>query len=171
MEVNLPVWKYYDSGFVDPLYVPYQRKPVKSYEPVSGEPQICPTNTWVNQGYADGLVHPELVREGWGLDFQLMHPDKDPCPHGWIKGQNGMCHAEEPEFQGTLYTDRAHVPKYQYWGGYAPKNDNTRMREISQFDRKSIHPETGHYLVSHRPHHASQRGKYGRLPSKDSFLA
>ena len=26
MEANLPVWKYYEKGFVDPLYALYQRE-------------------------------------------------------------------------------------------------------------------------------------------------
>ena len=162
MDVNLPVWKYYDQGFVDPLYVPYQRTPVTRYG------QTCEVNTWKNQGCSE-LVHPELVRSGWGLDFQRMHADKDPCPHGWEKGAEGMCHAEEPEFEGTLYTDRAHVPKYQYWNGYTSRDVNTR--EISQFDQKSVHPETGKYQVSHQSYNSSPRGKYGRLSSRESFLA
>lgn len=32
MDTNLPVWKYYEHGFVDPLYAPYQKQSV--YMPV-----------------------------------------------------------------------------------------------------------------------------------------
>jgi len=131
----------------------------------------CQVNTWKRQGYADGLVHPELVRRGWGLDFQLMHPDKDPCPRGWIKGEDGWCFSEEPEFEGTFYTERAHVPRYQYWNGYAPRLVNPKRREISEFDMRSVHPMTGEYVIYHHPYYAPHRGVYGHHPSKDSYLA
>lgn len=169
MEINLPVWSYYpkkDQQFIDPLYVPYQREAVDTND------GICCVNTWKKQGYADGFVNPALVRKGWGLGFQLMHPDKDPCPEGWTKGEDGWCVANEPEFgDHGLYSKNAFVPKYQYWNSYAPTLPSSRREEINEFDQKSVNPWTGDYVVYHHSYPASNRGKYGHLPSKDSMLA
>ena len=168
MEVQLPVWKYYpqnDQYFIDPLYVPYTRTLVNT------PGGVCGRNTWKKQGYADGFVHPELVRKGWGLGFQLLHADKDPCPEGWTKGVDGWCVENEPEFQGTLYTDKAFVPRYQYWDSYAPKLINPRAKQISEFDMKSVNPYTGNYVVYFNPKPSETRIKYGSLASKDSLLA
>lgn len=168
MEVNLPVWKYYpkdDSYFTDPLYVPYQ------YENVCTEDGECKVNTWTKQGYPDGFVNPALVRKGWGLNFQLQHP-WDPCPEGWTKGEDGWCAANEPEFgDHGLYTKHAFVPKYQYWGGYAPRLRNPGYKEINQFDQKSVNPWTGEYVVYDKSYPSENRVKYGYLPAKDSYLA
>ena len=139
MLVNLPVWSYYPkdgSHFTDPLYAPYARIPIEVKGKDGKTEQICPVNPYKKQGYADGMDHPELVRKGWGLSFQLLHPDKDSCPHGWTKGEDGWCVAAKPEFEGTFYTENAHVAKYQYHDGYAPKKECGRV--ISQFDRKSV---------------------------------
>lgn len=168
MESNLPVWGYYpkdDQYFIDPLYVPYMRKNMQS------DGEVCEVNTWKKQGYPDGLVNPGLVRKGWGLGFQLLHPDKDPCPEGWTKGEDGWCVENKPEFgDNGLYSKDAFVAKYQYWDSYAPKAENGRYREINQFDQRSVHPQTGNYVVYHHSRPAEHRTKYGSLPSKDSLL-
>jgi len=169
MEVNLPVWSYYppnDQSFVDPLYAPYVRQIVPDAN--SG---YCEVNGWEKQGYADGFVNPALVRKGWGLGFQLMHPDKDPCPEGWTKGIDGWCVQNQPEFEGTFYTPEAFVPKYQYWNGYAPGLINPRAKQIDEFDMKSVSPWTGNYVIYHNPKPSESRVKYGALASKDSLLA
>lgn len=171
MEYNLPVWGYYPSNdeyFVDPMYVPYVRDLVPDENGRCGE---CEINPWKKQGYADGFVHPELVRKGWGLGFQLMHADKDPCPEGWTKGIDGWCVENKPEFQGTFYTEKAFVPKYQYWDSYAPKLINPRAKQINEFDQRSVNPWTGNYVVYNNPRPASNRIEYGSLSSKDSLLA
>ncbi len=169
MDAELPVWNYYprdDQSFMDPLYVPYIRTLVKT------PGGLCGVNTWAKQGYADGFVHPELVRKGWGLGFQRMHPDKDlSCPEGWTSGKDGWCAENEPEFQGTFYTDKAFVPKYQYWDSYAPKLINPRAKQISEFDMKSVNPFTGNYVIYFNPEPSSMTMKYGSLASKDSLLA
>ena len=169
MQTNLPVWSYYprdNSYFIDPMYVPYQNAKVET------ECGICDVNTWKKQGYANGLVNPALVRNNWGLDFQLLHPDKDPCPEGWTKGKDGWCVANKPEFgDHGLYSKDAFIAKYQYFGGYAPQPINPRYREINEFDPKSVNPFTGEYVVYHNPNPGKSRDKYGMLPSKDSFLA
>ncbi len=167
MNVNLPVWDYYpkdDKPFTDPLYAPYIKHPIAT------EDGVCPVNTWSKQGYSDGFVNPGLVRKGWGLGFQLMHPHVDTCPEGWTKGEDGWCAENEPEFgDHGLYSKKAFVPKYQYWDSYAPKIKNAR--EINQFDRKSVNPWTGNYNVSYLAKPASNRVKYGHLASKDSLIA
>lgn len=173
MEINLPVWNYYPYGdkyFVDPMYVPYVRSLVE-VEGDDGITEECEVNTWKKQGYSDGFVHPELVRKGWGLSFQLLHPDKDPCPEGWTKGVDGWCVENKPEFEGTFYTKDAFVPKYQYWDSYAPRLKNARNKQINQFDMKSVNPWTGNYVIYNHPYPASNRTTYGYLPSKDSLLA
>lgn len=169
MEVNLPVWGYYpkdDGFFVDPLYAPYMNHLVKTKD------GICEVNTTKKQGYANGFVNPGLVRKGWGWDFQLMHPDKDPCPEGWIKGEDGWCTLAEQEYgDHGLYSKDAWVPKYQYFDGYAPPLENPRFKAINEFDRKSVNPWTGNYVVYQLPKPSSNRAKYGHLPSRDSYLA
>lgn len=169
METNLTVWGYYpkdDESFVDPMYVPYMNYPVKTKD------GVCEVNTWKKQGYPDGFVNPALVRKGWGLDFQLLHPDKDPCPEGWTKGEDGWCVSNQPEFgDHGLYSVDAFVPEYQYWNGYAPRLANPQYKEINQFDRRSVSPWTGNYVVYNNPYPASHRAVYGHLPSKDSYLA
>lgn len=173
MEVNLPVWDYYpknNSLFVDPLYAPYQN--AKVITDVEGFEQECDVSLWRKQGYASGFVNPALVRKGWGLSYMRIHPDKDrKCPEGWTEGKYGWCVEDVPEFQGTLYTKKAFVPAYQYWGGYAPKIDCPEKRRINEFDNRSVNPWTGDYVVYHRSTPASQRYSYGSLASKDSLLA
>lgn len=186
MDVNLPVWDYYpkdDSFFLDPMYVPYVNRlqytnpSVTNSSCISSEStcntsQVCPQNNWKKQGYADGFVNPALVRKGWGLDFMLMHPDKDPCPEGWTKTNDGWCVANQPEFGNHgLYSNSAFIPRYQYWDGYAPRLRNPRFREISEFDNKSVNPFTGNYVVYTLAKPAENRSVYGHLASKDSYLA
>ena len=112
------------------------------------------------------------MRKGWGLDFQLMHPDKDPCPSSWIKGKDGWCVSEEPEFGNHgLYSKDAFIPMYQYWDSYAPRLENPGYKEINEFDQRSVNPSTGNYVIYNYSRPASNRSKYGYLPSKDSYLA
>lgn len=171
MLVNLPVWGYYpkdNSKFVDPLYIPYQDTWMKTK---SGE--TCPVNTWEVQGYADGFVNPALVRKGWGLTFQLQHPDKDPCPEGWSK-INGMCVENEPEYGGQdagLYSVNSFTPKYQYWDSYTQRNQNAFVREINEFDNRSINPFTGDMVSYMTSYPSSSTTRYGKLRSKDSLIA
>ena len=168
MQVNLPVWGYYpkdDKYFIDPLYVPYQSVPVKT------ECGVCPFNPWKKQG--DPLaVNPGLVRRGWGLDFVKMHPAKDrQCPEGWTPGEDGWCLASKPEYEGTLYTDKAFTPMYQYWDSYAPRLKDPNVRQLNSFDQRSVNPFTGNYVMYHNSKPNGLRSKYGHLPSKDSYLA
>lgn len=172
MEYNQSVWAYYPANnqpYTDPLYAPYTRKLVP-ITGADGETQLCPVNTYKPQGSC-GMTHPELVRKGWGMGFQRMHPDKDPCPPGFTPGVDGWCTAEKPEFEGTFYTDKAFVAKYQYWDGYAPKNQCAVDKDPSPFHLKSVHPQTGRYVVYHQPKQASTKTVYGKLATRDSLLA
>jgi len=167
MQTNLSVWDYYprdNSYFIDPMYVPYM-------ETTCDIGNDCPTNKFKKQGYKDGFVNPGLVRKGWCQSFQLLHPNF-PCPEGWTKGKDGWCARNEPEFgDNGLYTKDAFVPKYQYWDGYAPRYANSKIKQINEFDNRSVNPFTGDYVIYHHPKPATQRSKYGALPSKDSYLA
>ena len=158
---NLPVWGYYhpqDEYFVDPLYTPYDNSLYPSCE-------VNPAKKL--PGYSTGFVNPQLVRRGKGLGFQLAHPT-DPCPHGWKKN-DGWCVPTEPEFgDNGLYSDRAFVPKFQYWNGYAPRN--TEIPRINEFDTRSVSPYTGRMVSQPRSSHSPLRQKYGQLRSSDSFL-
>jgi hypothetical protein len=169
MEINLSPWQYYpkdDQYFVDPMYFPYMRTQVHTPD------GVCEVNTWEKQGYADGMVNPGLVRKGWGTSFQLLHPDKDPCPEGWTKGEDGWCTESVPEFgDHGLYSEDAFVPKYQYWESYAPRLRNPHYMETNSFMSCSVSPWSGDYVVYHNPKPSSSRGKYGHLPSKDLLLA
>lgn len=165
MEYNASIWSYYppnDLQFIDPLYAPYTRQKVSN-----GVGGFCETNTWLHNKRNE-CFHPEAVRRGWGTTFQLMQPT-NPCPEGYNKLENGFCILNEPEFEGTFYTSEAFVPKYQYWDSYAPKFRG--KREISQFDMKSINPNTGNFVVYHPPRVSKSTLKYGNLASKDSLLA
>lgn len=171
MDTNLTVWGYYpkkdDEFFVDPLYAPYTRRNIPSPD---GQDGFCSVNTWEQQG-SPRFVNPGLVRKGWGLDFQLKHPTYS-CPSGWTKGEGGWCARNQPEYgDHGLYSPDAFLPKYQYWGGYAPKLAVPARREFNASDNKSINPHTGSYVVYQRPKPASQRADYGYLPTKALFLA
>ena len=148
MEANSPVWAYYpkdDSYFVDSIYVTGQA-----------------------DTYMESTKTPPAEK---GLDFQLVYPS-DPCPEGWAKGQGGWCITTEPEFGfNGLYSEESFVPKYQYWEGYAPRLSNPMCKQVDHFDQHSVSLWSGDYVVFNNPHPASNRGVYGHLPLKDSYLA
>ena len=167
MKANLPVWSYYpkeDLNYTDPLYVPYQKDDV---ETPNG---ICKVNTWQKTG-SKSMVHPELIRRGWGHTFQLMYPDVDPCPVGFSKDNEGFCHPETPEFEGTFYTKDAFVPRWQYFGGYTVQRGHEKKPEISEFDLKSVNPWSGKFVVYHKAKQGISNKKYNTMPSKYSFIA
>ena len=174
MITNLPVWAYYpknDQEFIDPMYVPYLKYPMLTKDKLD-DVQVCPVNTWQKQGYDNGFVNPDLVRRGWGLNFMLMHPDKDPCPEGWTKGTDGWCTENEPEFgDHGLYSKSAFIPKYQYWNGSFPRLANPNDRDLNSFDMLSTNPFTGSLLNYIKSYPNDMRKTYGHAPMKDSYLA
>lgn len=171
MDVNLSVWDYYpkdDKPFIDPLYIPYQRTSIKTEDNLGGT-QKCPVNIWsLREGMCEGAVNPALVRNGWGQTFQLMFPDKDPCPAGFIKKEGGWCIKEKLEFgDHGLYSEDSFTPKYQYFNGYASSKISKEMTEL---DPKSINPFTGNFVIYNKPYPSINTTKYLGLPSRDSLL-
>lgn len=172
MLYNASVWDYYpknDSKYLSPMYAPYQ-----PWFSRAKDGQICPApSPFAPQGYSDGFVNEGLVRKGWGLSFMLKHTD-DPCPAGWTKESDGMCYENEPEFGSYgngLYSENAFVPKYQYWNGYTQSNKNAFVREINEFDNRSINPFTGEMISYITSYPAQSTTGYGKLRSKDSLIA
>lgn len=166
VDVNLPVWGYYPSDnqkFIDPLYLPYQNQMIPT---PSG---VCPVNCFKHDDCEGVGFHPELVRAGWCWDFQRMHPDKDPCPPGFVEGKEGMCHKEKLDWEGSFYTDEQFAPKYQYWNGYAVKPSCSPL--LDEFDQKSVNPYTGQYVNYFPSNPSKSRQKYKNIPSMDSYLA
>ncbi len=98
MDVRLPVMKYYEKGFVDPLYVPYQRVRRLGQMQSTGRVVGVDVNPYTKAG--DPLyVNPALERKGWELSFQKQFT-YDPCPAGWTPGADGWCFQTEPEEWG-----------------------------------------------------------------------
>lgn len=179
MDYNASLWSYYQPGFVDPLYVPYLRKPVKDPEGNT----IC-VNAWEKQGT---IVNPELVRRNWGMTFMRPHATY-PCPTGFESRPGGYCSQVELEHEPVFYTDKAFIAKNQYWEGYGAeplrvqrthgRTDSVRSpascekapcRRVSDsMDMRSLNPITGKYTVyfQSRPHEP----RYQSNPTKDSLL-
>ncbi len=168
MEYNGDIWSQYpkdDKYYIDPLYVPYQKTPIKT------ECGVCPYNGWKKPGNPLA-TNPALERRGWGMDFVKMHPDKDhQCPYGWTPAEDGWCVSAEPEYEGTLYSDKAFVARWQYWDSYAPRLKDPSKRQTNSFDQRSVNPFTGNYVIYHNSKPNALRGKYGHLPARDSYLA
>ena len=163
METNIPVWSYYQPGWVDPMFVPYLKYPVKD-----NWGNVVPTNTWEKMGYADGTVNPAVVRKNWGLGFARMFED-DPCPVGFVPAENGYCFPRQPDNEAVFYTEKAFLPKKQYWSSYVT---NAPKRGSDNFDFRSVNPNTGNYTVYYEstPNERLGETKYGRNPTKNSYL-
>jgi hypothetical protein len=162
MDYNYTVWDYYQPNFVDPEFAPYMRTPV-----MDQWGNTIMTNTWESIQNPNGLINPELIRKNWGLRFALLHPD-DPCPAGFYKTPDGYCHRTPEQYEPILYTDKAFIPKNQYWSGYAKTNTGSR-RVSDTFDMRSVNPLTGAYTVYYLPKPSKSEGKYGVFPTKDSY--
>jgi hypothetical protein len=163
MDVNTPVWGYYQSKFVDPLFVPYLRYPVRD-----NDGNIVKINTW-SEGAGPGLVNPALIRKNWGQDFQLIYPE-DPTPTGWVKGKDGWAVFVKPEYEPIFYTDKAYTNKRQFPEGYTDMSYKPR-RISDQFDMRSVNPITGKYTVYFEPKISDPSSRYGKNPTRDSYLA
>ena len=171
MNLNLNGWDYYPQNnkkFIDPLYLPYQNVLARS----NNDGQMCPMNGFKLDAQGNDLmVNPALVRRGWGMDFQLMHPD-NPCPTGWARnGGDGWCYQTQENFgKNGLYSEKAFVAKFQYFDAYGV-NPLKVTRGINEFDNHSVNPYTGDFVVYNTPKPARNNTKYQVLPSKDSLLA
>ena len=117
------------------------------------------------------VVNPDLVRAGWDVGFQLLHP-QDPCPDGWQKEADGWCRRQEQPYEPVFYTDKAFIARTQFPNGYSRPYRGERRRISEQTDLRSVNPLTGQYQVSFQPvvHRKTTSTNYGGLPSKDSYL-
>jgi hypothetical protein len=165
METNDSVWKYYQPGFVDELYVPYLRTITK--DPWGNNVSI---NTWENQGCPQ-LVSDDLVRKNWGLRFQRLF-DTDPCPLGWISGPDGYCFREPIKHERVFYTDKSFIAKRQHWDAYTTKtptaNGQGDWRVSQETDLRSVNPYTGKYTIYYPGVDTKARVRYAK-PIKDDI--
>jgi hypothetical protein len=157
MDINLGVWDYYQPGFVHPEFAPYLRKKVKDRWG-----NTVSLNTWEKQG-CNALVEPALVRANWGMTFQRMY-ETDPCPTGFRKAPGGYCVQEPLKHEPVFYTDKAFIPKIQYWSGYTDRS-LPDQRVSQQFDMRSVSPLTGQYEVPFLPQITGDRTRYARPQS------
>ena len=178
MQHNQPMISYYpkdNSKFVDPMYVPYQRKLM----PI-GSDGVCkhPINTWKKHG-SKTMMHPDHIRRGLNMDFLKVHPD-DPCPAGWTDVGDGFCSRTHQQAHESNFSTKDHFKaEYQYHDGYtvSPRDGISKIR-LNAFDLKdsetflnrSVNPHTGEYVVYHEPRPHPGSTKYGRVPSRHSYL-
>lgn len=170
MDHNESIWDRYRPGYVDPLYVPYLRTTVK--DPKGNYVNI---NTWEKIGYSNGMVSPDLVRINWNTSFARKHA-YDPCPVGFRSGEGGYCFPMQPEHEPVFYTEKAFLPKRQFFGSYIDQNRTKRVSD--SFDMRSVSPFTGKYTTfyegtedrSYAGNSKKRNGTiYGKNPTSDSY--
>ena len=189
---NGSVWKHYQPGFIDDLYVPYLRE--TTTDAWGNKVEI---NNW-KEPMPPTMVQPELVRINRGLSFMKLF-STDPCPVGWVSDKQnlGYCVTEPLRHESVFYTDKAFIPQKQYFDGPAENGvvqRNGGYRRISeQTDMRSVNPLNGQYTVYYQPVQSSapiryvnptpsddmfdgswnkaRQGRYASMPSKDSLLA
>jgi len=134
----------YQPGYYPEAYLPYKRDLVRDKWG-----NTVSINTWAKQASPD-IVEPALVRVNKGLTFQKMF-DSDPCPNGWKKSADSYCVREDLKHEPVFYTDKAFIPKNQYWQGYGDSHsimgDGPPRRSSQQTDLRTVHPLTGDYAV------------------------
>lgn len=178
MQHNQPLISYYpekDAKFIDPMYVPYERKLV----PITSDGKCKhPINTWKRNG-SKALVHPDHIRHNLGTDFLKVHPN-DSCPAGWKELSNGICsRSHQQAHESSFATPDIFAARYQYHDGYSvsPKNELSKLK-LKHFDVKnsetflnrSVNPHTGKYVVYHEPRPHPSSSKYGVNPARHSYL-
>jgi hypothetical protein len=172
VEASSPFWTRYSPGYINKDFAFYDREPVELGPNTVSGVNLAYINRFKEMGDYDGLVNKNLVRRDWGMSFQRAHSGY-PCPPGWKAGLDGWCVQAPPENEQIFYTDRAFIPKYQYWSGYAepelPGGDPRRVSD--QTDMRSINPMTGQYTVYFLPHESVGKTKYSKNPTADSYLA
>lgn len=180
MDLNLPVWSYYAPSFVDPLFVPYLK-----FERKDDKGNLVPINTWEKQGVSDGLVNPDIVRKNWGMTFMNKFSN-DSCPPMFEKypiEDGGYCIPRKLGYRPLFYTEKAFIPRNQYYQSYTiPLKQLPRVSE--SFDMRSVNPFTGHYSIyydsvpgyynkennNYSGSSSNSATQYGRLPTSDSYL-
>ena len=168
MEANLPVWKYYEKDFIDPLYALYQQKLVPGINESTGRKVGVNINPYKRA--TDPMIsNPLLEQRGWGLSFQRQFSN-DPCPAGWTPGTDGWCFMSDTENDlGIFYTDKAYIAPHQYWLGYT--EPATASQGINNFDIRSVSPFTGHFQNKPPSYmDVSIAGTYNRSPVPDSYV-
>lgn len=165
MLTNTSVWARYQPGFVDPAYVPYLR--TIETDKWGNEVSI---NKWQQQG-CSGLVEPALVRVNKGLTFQRMF-DSDPCPSGFVKSKEDStyCVRVTPKHEPVFFTEKAFIPKKQYWGGYADmqgikdsgSKDLVSKEPSSNFDLRTVNPFNGKYTIYYESNKSSSPNRYSK---------
>lgn len=180
MDQNIPVWSYYEKGFIDPLYAPYQKVkvPVHNNKPVSNSaitraafndrPQGPMCYVDVERGNVQNdvspsldAVYPSLERRNWGLNFQRMF-SYDPCPPGYKKEGLNWCVHDNVDFEPIFYTDA----QYQKKGKFYPQT----MSNVSQRWKSDYSDTTLPFIKNTtwvrnsggRPNVQTQN--YGRMP-------
>ena len=174
MDINLPFLAHYpkdDSKFIDPMFVPYQRKNI----PLDNQGCYIPVNTWSSMGNPN-YVNNDHYRREWNMDFKKMYAS-DPCPGGWKDAGNGICVAVRQEaHDSNFYADKMFKVKYQYPNGYTVNNKNGPCVALNDQDDSpavkaaSLNPNTGRFVVYHDPNPNKNSKKYGGLPSRSSYL-
>lgn len=160
---NTSIWSRYQPGFIDPSYVPYVKKEVT--DKFGNQIKI---NTWKKQG-CDSLVEPALVRVNKGLTFQRMF-DSDPCPSGFVKSKEepSYCVRVTPKHEQIFYTDKAFIPKRQYWDGYSDSEAIRNSEPMyprapsTNFDMRTVHPLTGDYTIYYESNPSQSQTRYSR---------
>ncbi len=168
MDARLPLWKYYEKGFIDPLYQPYQRRLELGRMQSTGRAVGVEVNPYTTAG--DPMyVHPELERKGWGLSFQRQFT-YDACPAGWTPGEDGWCFQTEPEQDalGLFYTDQAYIVKDRYWNAYA--EPATGYQPLNEFDNRSVSIYDGLFDTTHRSYVDPETVAHDRLPAQDCYV-
>jgi len=110
-DLNLPVWAYYSKGFIDPLYLPYQKTKVVANNPNDPRgPTSCQIEVFPAKSNGSPLsFNQEEVRKGKFLNFQRQYTT-DPCPPNYSKGKGNWCIQDDPEYEPIFYTDKAFLP-------------------------------------------------------------
>lgn len=181
MQHNQPLLSYYprdNSKFIDPLFIPYQRKLVEIDGSKNG--QVCKheINTWKKNG-SSSMVHSGHIRKGLNMDFLRVHPS-DPCPGGWTDVGDGFCsRTHQQAHESNFYTDKQFAVKHQYHDGYSIsqrdqiskiKLNNYDLKNSETFLNRSVNPHSGEYVVYHESKFHPRSSKYGIVPSRHSYL-
>ncbi len=168
MYANLPVWKYYEKGFVDPLYALYQKKRVAGRDQSTGRRVGVDINPYTPAA-SPMYSNPNLERKGWSLSFQRQF-SYDPCPASWTPGADGWCFLSDTENDmGIFYTDKAYIAPIQYFDGYT--KGVQWEQGINNFDNRSVSPFTGQFQ-SEPPSFIDPTiaGTYARSPVPSSYV-
>ncbi len=174
MKAVQPLISYYpadNSKFIDPLYVPYQRKLVS----IPGEGCKTFVNTWP-KGFCPEQTYPDHYRMGWNSDFLRMHPN-DPCPPGWVDTGNGMCsRAYTSSHDSNFYTSDLFAVDPQFLDGYTVNRGDIRgMNKLKnmitgpELNKLSVNPNTGNYVDYHGSKPNINSTKYNVNPARFSY--